>query len=149
VPAIGKPTFTLADNEMELGVGIHGEQGRERLALENATAIVERLAHAIDAELNPAEDQPVLLHVNGLGATPLVELYLIYNLAHRFWSQRGVRIARSLVGSYTTSLDMAGCSITLTLLDEEMLRLWDAPVHTAALRWGSPFQSRDEPEAGV
>lgn len=135
VPAIGKPTFAIADHEMEIGVGIHGEQGRERLALESASEIVERLAHVIDEELKLAKHQPVLLHVNGLGATPLIELYLIYDLASRFWQQRGVTIARSLVGNYTTSLDMAGCSITLTLLDEETMDLWDAPVHTAALRW--------------
>ncbi len=136
VPALGKPTFAIGDREMELGVGIHGEQGRERLPLERASDIVDRLAHIIDGELKPGKNQPVLLHVNGLGATPLVELYLVYDLAHRFWSEREVRIVRSLVGSYTTSLDMAGCSITLTLLDDELIRLWDAPVQTAALRWG-------------
>lgn len=136
VPAIGKPTFVLADDEMEMGVGIHGEQGRARLKLESAAAIVERLAHAIDEELKPATGQPVLLHVNGLGASPLLELYVIYDLAHRFWQERGVNVTRSLVGNHTTSLDMAGCSITLTLLDEELIGLWDAPVHTAALRWG-------------
>lgn len=136
VPAIGKPTFAISDKEMELGVGIHGEQGRERLTMETASEIVERLAHLIDEELKPGTDQPVLLHVNGLGATPLIELYLIYQLAHRHWTERGVHIARSLVGNYTTSLDMAGCSITLTLLDDELIRLWDQPVHTPALRWG-------------
>jgi dihydroxyacetone kinase-like protein len=136
VPALGKPTFEIGDSEMEVGVGIHGEKGRERRALASATDIVESLAHAIDAELKPAKGQPVLLHVNGFGATPLMELYLVYDLAHRYWSGRGVTIARSLVGNFTTSLDMAGCSITLTLLDDETIRLWDAPVHTAALRWG-------------
>ncbi len=136
VPALGKPTFTLAEDEIEIGVGIHGEAGRERAALTSATEIVERLATTIDDELKPGQNQPVLLHVNGLGATPPIELYLIYDLAYRFWKDRGVAITRSLVGNYTTSLDMAGCSITLTLLDEELIRLWDAPVHTAALRWG-------------
>lgn len=136
VPALGKPTFDLADDEMEMGVGIHGERGHETLALANATEIVEHLTDAIDAELKPKKDQSVLLHVNGFGATPLMELHLIYDLAARYWEQRGLTICRSLVGNYTTSLDMAGCSITLTLLDDELIRLWDAPVHTASLRWG-------------
>jgi dihydroxyacetone kinase-like protein len=121
---------------MEMGVGIHGERGRETLKLTSATEIVEHLASIIDDELKPKKDQTVLLHVNGFGATPLMELYLIYDLAAQFWEKRGITIARSLVGNYTTSIDMAGCSITLSVLDEELLRLWDAPVHTAALRWG-------------
>ena len=136
VPGLGKPTFILSETEMEMGVGIHGEQGRETLPLTNATAIVDYLATAIDNELQPQKGQTALLHINGLGATPLIELYLIYQLAAKFWEQRGVKIIRSLVGNYTTSLDMAGCSITLSLLDDELLKLWDAPVHTAALRWG-------------
>lgn len=136
VPALGKPTFSISDNEMEMGVGIHGERGRETMKLTTATEIVEHLASAINDELKPQKDQPVLLHVNGFGATPLMELYLVYELAHKFWQQRGVNITRSLVGNYTTSIDMAGCSITLSLLDDELLALWDAPVHTAALRWG-------------
>jgi dihydroxyacetone kinase-like protein len=136
VPALGKPTFALAENEMELGVGIHGEAGRERRSLGTASEIVALLADAVQHELDPAAGQAALLHVNGLGATPLVELYLVYERAHRYWTERGVRIARSLVGNYTTSLDMAGCSLTLTLLDDELCRWWDAPVHTAALRWG-------------
>lgn len=136
VPALGKPTFDIADNEMEVGVGIHGEKGRERVALSNASAIVERLAGIIEAELKPAAGQPILLHINGLGGTPLMELYLLYHLAEQYFSSRGVTIARSLVGNFTTSLDMAGASITVTLLDDELTKLWDAPVHTAALRWG-------------
>lgn len=136
VPALGKPTFDIGADEMEMGVGIHGERGRERMQLAGASEIVERLAEAIDDALKPQRGQRVLLHVNGFGATPLMELYLIYELACRFWQKRGVTIARSLVGNYTTSLDMAGCSITLTLLDDELMRLWDAPVRTAALRWG-------------
>lgn len=135
VPALGHPTFAIAEDEMELGVGIHGERGRETGKLVSATEIVERLAGHIHDELKPQEGQSVLLHVNGFGATPLVELHLIYELAWQFWQQRGLSIQRSLVGNFTTSLDMAGCSLTLTLLDEEMLRLWDAPVNTAALRW--------------
>jgi dihydroxyacetone kinase-like protein len=136
VPALGHPTFTLGETEMEMGVGIHGEHGRQTLPLASATDIVEQLATAIDTELNPQAGQSVLLHVNGCGATPLMELYLIYDLAAKFWQQRGVNIVRSLVGNFTTSIDMAGCSIILTLLDDELLALWDAPVHTAALRWG-------------
>lgn len=136
VPALGHPTFDIADNEMELGVGIHGEKGRERIGLTSAGEIVERLAGIIAEELKPAEGQPILLHVNGLGGTPLMELYLLHHLAEQYFTQRGIVIARSLVGNFTTSLDMAGASITVTLLDEELTRLWDAPVHTAALRWG-------------
>lgn len=136
VPALGKPTFSIADNEIEMGVGIHGERGRETIPIKSATEIVEQIASVIDAELKPQKNQPVLLHINGFGATPLIELHLIYHLAAQFFEKRGLNIQRSLVGNYTTSLDMAGCSITLTLLDDELLKLWDAPVHTAALRWG-------------
>jgi dihydroxyacetone kinase-like protein len=136
VPALGKPTFNINDNEIEMGVGIHGERGRETLPLVSATDIVEHIAGAIDEELHPQKGQSVLLHINGFGATPLLELHLMYDLAAQYWEKRGVTICRSLVGNYTTSLDMAGCSITLTLLDEELIRLWDAPVNTAALRWG-------------
>ncbi len=135
VPALGKPTFELKDDEMEMGVGIHGERGHETLKLASASEIVDLLTHKIDEELKPQQGQSVLLHVNGFGATPLMELYLIYDLASHFWEKRGITITRSLVGNYTTSLDMAGCSITLTLLDEELLTLWDAPVHSANLRW--------------
>ncbi len=136
VPALGKPTFTLAENEMEMGVGIHGERGRSTLPLTHASEIVEHIADIIQDELKPALGQTALLHINGFGGTPLLELHLIYQLAAQYWEQRGVKLCRSLVGNYTTSLDMAGCSITLSLLDAEMLELWDAPVHTAALRWG-------------
>ncbi|MEQ1739820.1 MAG: dihydroxyacetone kinase subunit DhaK [Methyloglobulus sp.] len=136
VPALGKPTFAIANNEMEIGVGIHGERGRETVPLESASEIVEQVAMIIDEELQPKQGQQVLLHVNGFGGTPLMELYLLYDLAAIFWQERGVNITRSLVGNFTTSIDMAGASITLTLLDEELTRLWDAPVHTAALRWG-------------
>ncbi|MDP3903500.1 MAG: dihydroxyacetone kinase subunit DhaK [Methylococcaceae bacterium] len=135
VPAIGKPTFEIADNEMEMGVGIHGERGRETLPLATATEIVEHIANIIDTELKPEKGQQALLLVNGFGGTPLLELHLIYDLAAQFWEKQGINICRSLVGNYVTSLDMAGCSITLCLLDDEILRLWDAPVHTAALRW--------------
>ena len=136
VPALGHPTFELAENEIEIGVGIHGEHGRETAKLVSASEIVAHVAGHIQDELQPQVGQAVLLHVNGFGGTPLVELHFMYELAWQFWQQKGLDIQRSLVGNFTTSLDMAGCSLTLTLLDEEMLRLWDAPVNTAALRWG-------------
>lgn len=136
VPALGKPTFDIGDNEIEMGVGIHGERGREPMDLSSASEMVEHLASAIDKELFPAKGEKILLHVNGFGATPLMELYLVYDLAAQFFMERGVEISRSLVGNFTTSLDMAGCSVTVTKLDEEMIQYWDAPVHTAALRWG-------------
>ncbi len=136
VPAQGKPTFDIGDNEMEIGVGIHGERGRETVPILSATEIVEQVASIIHDDLQPKPGQEVLLHVNGFGGTPLIELYLLYDLAAAFWQKKGLRIARSLVGNFTTSLDMAGASLTLTLLDEELIKLWDAPVHTAALRWG-------------
>lgn len=136
VPALGKPTFSLADNEMEVGVGIHGEHGRETVPIRTAQEIVEQIASLIDEDLKPKVNQQALLHVNGFGGTPLSELYLMYDLAAAYWQKKGIKIARSLVGNFTTSLDMAGCSITLSLLDDELISLWDAPVHTAALRWG-------------
>ncbi len=135
VPALGKPTFELAEDEMEFGVGIHGERGRETLPLKPAGEIVADLAAVIEAELNIKSGQQVLLHINGFGGTPLIELYAVYDLAAQYWQARGVEVVRSLVGNYTTSLDMAGCSITVTLLDNTLIELWDAPVHTANLRW--------------
>lgn len=135
VPALGKPTFNLGENEIEMGVGIHGEHGQKTIHYMSAAEIVEHLAGTIHSELKPQKNRSALLHVNGFGATPLMELYLIYELAAQYWQKQGITIARSLVGNFTTSLDMAGCSITLTLLDDELIRLWDTPVHTAALRW--------------
>ena len=121
---------------MEFGVGIHGEPGRRRDKLAPADAIAEEMCTAILGDLGAAAKGRALLFVNGFGGTPLMELYLMYNSARQILEKQGVTVARSLVGSYVTSLDMAGCSITLTMLDDEMARLWDAPVHTAALRWG-------------
>jgi len=135
VPAAGTPTFTLGENEMELGVGIHGEPGRRRVKLVDANAIADEMTAAIMSELVPTRGSEALLMVNGFGGTPLIELYLMYNAARRLLEQRGLRIARSLVGNFVTSLEMAGCSITVSLLDAEMLALWDDPVRTAALRW--------------
>ncbi len=136
VPAAGKPNFEIADDEMEFGVGIHGEPGRRRARLEPADAIAGEICSAIAGDLGAAATGRALLFVNGFGGTPLVELYLMYNSARKVFEDRNIDIARSLVGSYVTSLDMAGCSITLTMLDPEMEKYWDAPVHTAALRWG-------------
>ncbi|TPK00911.1 dihydroxyacetone kinase subunit DhaK [Mesorhizobium sp. B2-5-9] len=136
VPAAGKPTFDIGEGEMEFGVGIHGEPGRRRDRLKSADAIVEEICAAILGDLDDRAKGPALLFVNGFGGTPLMELYLMYNSARRIFEQHGVTVTRSLVGTYVTSLDMAGCSITLSLLDDELTEWWDAPVHTAALRWG-------------
>jgi dihydroxyacetone kinase-like protein len=136
VPAAGKPTFEIGDGEMEFGVGIHGEPGRRRDALKSADAIAEEVCAAITGDFGDRAKGPALLFVNGFGGTPSMELYLMYNSARRMFEKQGVTVTRSLVGSYVTSLDMAGCSITLAMLDDDMTALWDAPVHTAALRWG-------------
>ncbi|MGX9178752.1 dihydroxyacetone kinase subunit DhaK [Mesorhizobium sp. BHbdii] len=136
VPAAGKPTFDIGDEEMEFGVGIHGEPGRRRDTLKSADAIAEEICAAILGDLRDRAKGPALLFVNGFGGTPLMELYLMYNSARKIFGNNGVTVTRSLVGSYVTSLDMAGCSITLTMVDDETTALWDAPVHTAALRWG-------------
>jgi dihydroxyacetone kinase-like protein len=136
VPAAGGPTFEIGDDEMEMGVGIHGEPGRKRVRLAAADAIAEEMIGAICQSLEPRSGDRVLLFVNGFGATPLMELYLVYHAAARLCADRGLAIARSLVGNYTTSLDMAGCSLTLTRLDDRLIELWDAPVHTPGLRWG-------------
>jgi dihydroxyacetone kinase-like protein len=136
VPAAGKPNFEIADDEMEFGVGIHGEPGRRRAKLLSADAIAEEICAAISGDLGAAAKGNALLFVNGFGGTPSMELYLMYNSARKMLEKHGVKVVRSLVGSYVTSLDMAGCSITLTMLDDWTAKLWDAPVHTAALRWG-------------
>ena len=135
VPAVGKPTFDIGDEEMEVGVGIHGEPGRRRVAMMRADEIAGELVQAIVADLDARAGSDVLLMINGFGATPLLELHLMYDAAMRQLGERGLRPSRSLVGSYVTSLDMAGCSVTVTLLDDGLTALWDAPVHTAALRW--------------
>ena len=135
VPAAGRATFDIADDEMEFGVGIHGEPGRRRGPVRPAQELVDELMDAILGDLQPLAGSQVLLHVNGFGGTPLIELYLLYHCANRLLEGRGLTVARSLVGNYTTALEMAGASLTVTLLDEEMKSLWDAPVHTAALRW--------------
>jgi phosphoenolpyruvate---glycerone phosphotransferase subunit DhaK len=136
VPAAGKPTFELGADEMEMGVGIHGEPGRRRVKLGPAAAIAEEMVGAILADLAPPAGADCLLLVNGFGGTPAMELYLMFEAARRILVGRGVTVLRSLVGSYVTSLEMAGCSITVSVLDDQLTALWDAPVHTAALRWG-------------
>jgi phosphoenolpyruvate---glycerone phosphotransferase subunit DhaK len=136
VPAAGKPTFEIGEDEMEVGVGIHGEPGRERRKLASADEITEALMTPILDDGGFGSGDRVLAFVNGMGGTPLLELYVVYNKVAAMCRDRGVTIERNLIGSYITSLEMAGCSITLLKLDDEMVRLWDAPVHTAALRWG-------------
>jgi phosphoenolpyruvate---glycerone phosphotransferase subunit DhaK len=136
VPAAGRPTFELGETEMEMGVGIHGEPGRRRVPLVAADHIAEELVGAIAGDLGADTRGDALLLVNGFGGTPAMELYLIYNSARRLLEKRGARVIRSLVGNYVTSLEMAGCSVTVSMIDDELTTLWDAPVETAALRWG-------------
>jgi dihydroxyacetone kinase-like protein len=137
VPAAGKPTFDLGENEMELGVGIHGEPGRQRVSLATAREIAEMLIEPVLADLPFTNGDNVIAFVNGLGGTPLIELYVMYNEVNRVLTAHGVQVARSLVGSYITSLEMAGTSVTLLKVGDELLSLWDAPVKTPALRWGA------------
>jgi dihydroxyacetone kinase-like protein len=136
VPHVGKPTFDLPDNEMEMGVGIHGEPGRKRMKLLPADEIVELLMEPIISDLPYRSGDEVLLFVNGLGGTPQIELYIVYRKAVEIARRAGLKVTRNLVGSYITSLEMAGTSITLLKLDAALIKLWDAPVHTPALRWG-------------
>jgi dihydroxyacetone kinase-like protein len=136
VPAAGKPTFDIAEDEMEVGVGIHGEPGRRRVKLRRAAEIAEEMVSAITADLGERAHGEAILLINGFGATPLSELYLMYDAVRKQIEPAGIIVARSLVGNFVTSLDMAGCSATVSLLDGEMKLLWDAPVHAAALRWG-------------
>jgi dihydroxyacetone kinase-like protein len=137
VPEAGKPMFEISGTEMEMGVGIHGEPGRQRMPLASADEIARMMVGAVVEDLKPARGQKVLLLVNGMGATPLIELTLLYDAARRALEPSGIEVTRSLVGNYVTSLDMAGASITLTALDGETTALWDAPVKTPALRWGA------------
>src|SRR5713101_5002494 len=136
VPAAGKPTFELGDDEMEIGIGIHGEPGRRRVKLAPASEITEMLANPIIEDLGLKAGERVLAFVNGMGGTPLIELYIVFDALNHILQGKQITIARSLVGNYITSLDMAGCSITLVRLDDELTKYWDAPVHTPGLRWG-------------
>ena len=145
VPAAGRPTFDISETEVEMGVGIHGEPGRRREAMREADLIVKDMVAAIVEDLtmrfktmrlNLSKSSEILLLINGFGATPLMELYVLYNAAAQLLTAHGFNIARSLVGNYVTALDMAGASITVCVLDDDIKYYWDAPVHTAALRWG-------------
>jgi dihydroxyacetone kinase-like protein len=136
-PAAGSPIFDLPDGEMEVGIGIHGEPGRERRPLGSAGEIAELMIEAVVSDLAPADGAAVLPFVNGMGGTPQLELYVLYGEIERRLRERGLRSKRRLVGSYITSLEMAGASLTLLELDDELTALWDAPVHTPALRWGA------------
>jgi len=135
VPAAGKPTFDLPDDQMEIGIGIHGEPGRHRVPLAPAREIAEQLGEPILADLDFTTG-PTIVMLNGMGGSPLIELYLMYGEVAALLEKAGVTVARSLVGNYITSLDMAGCSVTVLKADDELLRLWDAPVSTPGLRWG-------------
>ena len=137
VPAAGKPTFELAEDELEVGIGIHGEPGRQRVPMASAHEIAAMLVDPILTDLDFTGGDGVICFVNGMGGTPLLELYLMYAEVNALLEKAGIGVARSLVGPYITSLEMAGCSVTLLKVDDEILRLWDAPVKTPALRWGA------------
>ncbi|HEX5406168.1 MAG TPA: dihydroxyacetone kinase subunit DhaK [Pseudonocardiaceae bacterium] len=136
VPHVGKPSFDLADDEMEVGIGIHGEPGRERVKLEPADSLVARLTEPILSDLPFNDGDRALLFTNSMGGTPLLELYLAHGIAERLFAERGVTVVRRLVGPYITSLEMQGISLTALKMDDDLIELWDAPVKTAALRWG-------------
>ena len=135
-PAVGRPTFQIGVDEMEMGVGIHGEPGRRRVKLTSADDIAAELTGSVLKDLSLRPGQEAILLINGFGGTPTLELYLMVNAALKVLQAAGVKVVRHLTGSYVTSLEMAGCSITVTAVDAAWLTLWDAPVHTAALRWG-------------
>lgn len=136
VPHAGEPSFELGEDEIEIGIGIHGEPGREKIALEPADRIVDRILGPILEDLPFSSGDEVLLLVNGMGGTPQIELYLAYRRAAEALAEKGITVARSLVGNYTTSLEMQGFSLTVLKLDDALTELWDSPVQTAALRWG-------------
>jgi phosphoenolpyruvate---glycerone phosphotransferase subunit DhaK len=135
VPHVGKPSFDLGDDEIEIGIGIHGEPGRRRVAASSASEITQSLLDPVMGDLGLSSGERVLLLVNGMGGTPLSELYVVYGRARGLLEGHGVTVSRSLVGNYVTSLEMQGASLTVLRLDDELEQLWDAPVHTAALRW--------------
>ena len=137
VPHAGEPSFELGEDEIEIGIGIHGEPGRHRVAMEAADEITDRLLDPILADLDLDRGEKVLLFVNGMGGTPLSELYIVYGHARARLQAAGYEVARTLVGNYITALEMQGCSLTVLRLDEELTELWDAPVHTPALTWGN------------
>ena len=136
VPHVGKPSFDLPEDEMEIGIGIHGEPGRHRIKLEPADKITEMLLEPVVEDLPYKEGDEVLLFVNSMGGTPLIELYIVYRKAVEMLEAKGIKVVRNLIGPYITSLEMAGMSITLLKLDEDLKKLWDAPVKTVGMRWG-------------
>jgi len=136
VPHAGKPTFDLPDDEMEIGIGIHGEPGRTRMKIKTADEVTEMLMTPIIEDLPYEEGDEVLLFVNSMGGTPLIELYILYRKAVEMLEAKGIKVVRKLIGPYITSLEMAGCSFTLLKMDEDLIKLWDAPVKTAGMRWG-------------
>jgi dihydroxyacetone kinase-like protein len=136
VPAAGTPTFDLGEDEVEIGIGIHGEPGRERIKMESADSLTDRLTQPIIDDLGLNQGEKVLVFVNSMGGTPLAELYVIFRRVAKLLDDGGVEVTRNLIGPYITSLEMQGASVTLLRLDEEKVRLWDAPVHTPGLRWG-------------
>jgi dihydroxyacetone kinase-like protein len=136
-PASGSPSFELADDEVEIGIGIHGEPGRFREKIGPASQIAERLIRPIVEDVPFSGGDRVLAFVNGMGGTPLIELYVMYNEVAKLLQGEGIQIERNLIGNYITSLEMQGCSITLLKLDDEMVRYWDAPVNTPGMRWGA------------
>jgi dihydroxyacetone kinase-like protein len=136
VPHAGKPTFDLPEDEMEIGIGIHGEPGRQRMKIKTADEITEMLIEPVIKDLPYKAGDEVLLFVNGMGGTPLIELYIVYRKAHEIATKHGLKVVRHLIGPYITSLEMAGCSITMLKMDEDLTKLWDAPVKTAGMRWG-------------
>ena len=135
VPAAGKPTFELSGDEIEFGVGIHGEPGRKREKIRSANELTKDIIESILEDLKPDNNQEVLLHINGFGGTPLMELYLLFECGQKLLEEKNIKVSRSIVGNFTTSLEMAGGSFTITKLDENILKHWDSPVHTAAIRW--------------
>ncbi len=136
VPHVGKPTFDLPEDEMEIGIGIHGEPGRTRMQVKPADEIVEMLMEPIISDIPYKKGDQVLMFVNGMGGTPLIELYIVYRKAHEIAEKHGLKVVRNLIGPYITSLEMAGTSITMLKMDDDMMKLWDAPVKTPGLRWG-------------
>ncbi|PSH05630.1 MAG: dihydroxyacetone kinase subunit DhaK [Acidobacteria bacterium] len=136
VPHAGKPSFELGENEMEVGIGIHGEPGRKRVSLASADEITQMLMEPILSDLPFKSGESIILFVNGMGGTPLIELYIVYRRAAQIAEKHGLKIVRNLVGSYITSLEMAGTSITVLRANDNLISLWDAPVKTAGLRWG-------------
>jgi dihydroxyacetone kinase-like protein len=136
LPAVGKPIFDIGDDEIELGVGIHGEPGRERIKIKAADQLVAMLFEPVVQDLALKQGEEIILFVNGMGGTPLIELYVLYSAAFELAKKKGIKVVRNLVGNYITSLEMQGFSITVLKANADIVKLWDAPVLTPGLRWG-------------